>query len=405
MKLNLTNAGINVLLRALAGDRIIFTRVQIGNGASQAPATADALSNPLLELPIQAIEVSATNATLQTRFNNNTVEAGFRHTETGIWVQSPEDASTEVLYAYGTQPEDKADYISASGDAILETQMDFLIFIGGATNVSAIISESLVYASAADLKAHMEDTANPHRVTKNQVGLGNVPNVFTNDQTPTFSATAQLVTLQSGDRLSALFGKVARAVVELISHLKNVANPHKVTAAQIGAAPSAHKHTVTDITSGTLSTARGGTGKTSWSANRLVYASSASMLSQIAPPAYDGGFLRQDTSGAPYWGSGCETGVYIGSGRTGKSKKNAISFGGGTPRIVFIQQSGYNGRHAVLLLHPDSPVGYSMVDSSTSNLVVSISGKTVYWYYDSTDSHPANQMDVNNAKYVYVGVF
>ena len=48
MTLNMTNAGLNILLRALAGDRIVFTRVQIGNGEGQSPATAEALSNPLL---------------------------------------------------------------------------------------------------------------------------------------------------------------------------------------------------------------------------------------------------------------------------------------------------------------------------------------------------------------------
>ena len=99
MTLNLTNAGLNVLLRALAGDKIIFTKVQIGNGAPQTAATAETLSNPLLDLPVQAIEVGATNATLQTKFNNSSVEAGFRNTETGIWVQNQDDDTQEVLYA------------------------------------------------------------------------------------------------------------------------------------------------------------------------------------------------------------------------------------------------------------------------------------------------------------------
>lgn len=406
MTLNLTNAGLNVLLRALAGDRILFTKAQIGNGAAQAPATAETLSNPLLELPIQAIEVSATNATLQTKFNNNTVEAGFRHTETGIWVQNQDDETQEVLYAYGTQPEATADYISASGDSILETQMDFLVFVGESENISAMISESLVYASAADLKSHVEDDHNPHKVTKTQVGLGNVPNVATNDQTPTYTTPSNLTALTSGEKLGTAMGKLARTVLSLISHLANKSNPHGVTASQINAASATHAHTATDITQGTLGVARGGTGKSSWTANRLAYPSAAAAFSQLSFPAKNGMYLRQNTSGAPYWGDCSETGVYTGQGRSGSSAKNSITFSGGLPKFVFVQQKGSGqGRHCVLLLNSSSPVGYSVVDGVSADLVVSASGNTVYWYYNSTESHPANQLDTNGATHVYVGIF
>lgn len=408
MTLNLTNAGLNVLLRALAGDRIIFTRAQIGNGEAQAPATAEALSNPLLELPIQAIEVSATNATLQTKFNNSTVEAGFRHTETGIWVQDQDDASAEVLYAYGTQPEATADYISASGDSILETQMDFLVFIGESTNISAIISESLVYASAADLQSHVDNQDNPHKVTKKQIGLENVPNVATNDQTPTYTAPTALTALVPGEKLGTAFGKLARAVLSLVAHIGNKANPHGVTAKQAGAAAASHNHSTSDITSGTLGVARGGTGKGSWTANRLLYPSGSTTLAQLAFPTQSGMFLRQGTSGAPYWGTVSESGTYTGQGRTGSSNRNSITFSGGLPKLVIIQQAtGGVARRAVLQPNPVNPIGYSVVDGINANLVVGVSGNTVSWYYNPADgaSHPANQLDTVGQSHTYVGIF
>jgi hypothetical protein len=405
MTLNLTNAGLNVLLRALAGDRIVFTKAQIGNGEAQAPATAETLSNPLLELPIQAINVGATNATLQTKFNNSSVEAGFRHTETGIWVKDQDDDTREVLYAYGTQPEATADYISASGDSILETQMDFLVFVGESTNISAIISESLVYASAADLKAHVENMENPHGVTKTQVGLGNVPNVATDDQTPTYTAANALVALVSGEKLSAAMGKLARAVLSLISHIGNKENPHGVTAKQAKAAAESHNHSTSDITSGALGVPRGGTGKGSWTANRMIYPSGATAFSQLPFPSADGMFLRQGKSGAPYWAAGCQTGTYLGQGRTGASAQNKLTFSDGLPKIVFIKEKTSRKRWGMLLLNPEAPCGLSVVDENTSNLVVSVSGNTVSWYYNSTESHPANQLDTHGATHVYVGVF
>lgn len=85
-----------------------------------------------------------------------------------------------------------------------------------------------------DFDAHAASKANPHAVTKTQVGLDNVPNVATNDQTPTYSESAALTQLSSGEKLSAALGKLARAVRSLMEHLANTANPHGVTKSQVG---------------------------------------------------------------------------------------------------------------------------------------------------------------------------
>ena len=84
-------------------------------------------------------------------------------------------------------------------------------------------------------KEHAESKKNPHGVTKEQVGLGNVPNVATNDQTPTYTEAGAISQLVSGEKLSAAFSKLAKAITDLISHIANKSNPHVVTAAQVGA--------------------------------------------------------------------------------------------------------------------------------------------------------------------------
>jgi hypothetical protein len=91
---------------------------------------------------------------------------------------------------------------------------------------------------AAIAAAHANDDGNPHKVTAAQVGLGNVPNKKTNDLEPTFTEASALEALTSGEKLSVLFGKIAKAVNTLISHLQNASNPHKVTAKQAGAIPT-----------------------------------------------------------------------------------------------------------------------------------------------------------------------
>ena len=66
---------------------------------------------------------------------------------------------------------------------------------------------------------HKLDKNNPHNVTKSQVGLGNVPNVTTNDQTPSYTESSSLTNLSSGEKLSIAFGKISKAITDFISHI------------------------------------------------------------------------------------------------------------------------------------------------------------------------------------------
>lgn len=403
---NLTSAGNVLLLRALEGTALKFTRIQLGNGAAQDIKSATALSNPLATLPLTKITTGGQYVTLTSTFSNNSITDGFRITEVGIFAEDPDDAESEILYALGYEAEGTADYVPSKDNRILELEYSIVIFVGEAQDVSAEISESLAYASAAELKSHVENQQNPHNVTKAQIGLGNVPNVATNDQTPTYTTPGALTALQSGEKLSTAFGKLARSIANLITHLGDkVAH---VTAADRskwdGKAAATHTHGASDINSGTLGVARGGTGKTSWLANRLFYATTAAAIGQMPFPTVDGMALRQDKSGAPYWGVTSTTGTYTGQGRTGSSAKNSITFPDGCPKMVIIKERSA-GRWGILLIHASASTGWSVVDGVTSNLVVSVSENTVSWYYNSQDSHPANQLDVNNQIYTYAGIY
>lgn len=155
-----------------------------------------------------------------------------------------------------------------------------------------------------------------------------------------------------------------------------------------------------------LSVAKGGTGKSSWSANRLIYPSAATTLAQLAFPPQSGAFLKQNTSGSPYWGYPSEAGTYEGQGRTGKSSPNTITFVNGAPKVVFIKKTKWAlVEWGLLLITPSASTGFSQINGTMSDLVVSISGNTVSWYLDSTESHPANQLDTRGGTYAYVGVF
>lgn len=256
----LTASGKNLLLRALAGETITFTKIQLGNGTAQDPAEATGLANPIITVELSKIVVGTEYVTLTAQFTNSSITSGFHITEAGFYAKDPNDDTKEILYAIGNEDESSADYVPNNADRILEMQFDALIFIGDAENVSAAISSSLVYASKEDFDKHTVDRTNPHSVTKQQVGLGNVPNLAPSDQVPTFTEATSLANIVSGEKVSTLFGKIKLAISKLIEHLNNRNNPHNITASQVGAAAKSHTHNAQDINSGTLSTLRGGTG-------------------------------------------------------------------------------------------------------------------------------------------------
>ena len=99
------------------------------------------------------------------------------------------------------------------------------------TAITTAVSDK---ANSYDLTSHINNTNNPHSVTKAQVGLGNVPNVTTNNQTPTYMDITDLETLTSGEKISNAFAKIKLAISNLIDHIANKTNPHGVTASQVG---------------------------------------------------------------------------------------------------------------------------------------------------------------------------
>lgn len=284
----LTEQGKNLLLGALAGKTITFTKVRLGNGTDQ---NSDVLTNPLITAPLTKISIGNDYVTLTAALSNGTVTTGFHATEVGFYAQDPDDGSddpSEILYAIGHEDMSTADYIPDKNSRILEMEYSALLFIGKAQNIAAAINSSLVYATKQDFDNHTADRNNPHNVTKEQIGLGNVPNLATNDQTPTFAPADNLKNIESGEKISVLFGKIKTSLSALLSHIINKQNPHGCTAAQIGAAPKSHTHTADQINAGTLPVRRGGTGVSSYAALASSLAKNGLSTTKVVTGSYKG---------------------------------------------------------------------------------------------------------------------
>lgn len=261
----LTNKGVEMLTAALAGQTLTFTKMQFGNGVHQPGEDISGMTSlgnvfkEVSDLDLTTEETSVGYACVGASFSNEAFENGIRITEVGLFATIGTD-TTEYLYAAGITPDaGLAAYIPSEAEQNMTFRQEMLVFISDSDNV-VIVERPDDKVSNAAFNAHTGNVENPHGVTKNQVGLGNVPDVDTNDQTPTYESAYELADLTSGEKLSAAFGKLRLAVSKLIDHLKSADNPHGVTYTQTGAAPSEHTHSTAEINSGTLPIERGGTG-------------------------------------------------------------------------------------------------------------------------------------------------
>ena len=278
-KMKLTNAGLNLLTNVQAGaDVLTFTKTALGDGELSAPlASLTALVSPKVEIAItEGKKVGTTTYQIGAFFSNQDVKTGFRWREIGVFAKGNDGA--EILYCYSNAG-DAGDYIPVGSDERVEKYIYQSLAIGNATNVTAEINGSdtfisvndkgaaggvaplnengkvapehlpeMDFASTArvvkietDLSGHLT-ASNPHGITAAKIGLGNVPNVATNDQTPTYTEASTLTALTSGEKLSVAFGKIKKAVADFISHLADTTK--HITAAERtawnGKAPTSH---------------------------------------------------------------------------------------------------------------------------------------------------------------------
>ena len=423
----ITDAGKNLLLRAIAGETITFTRFKIGNGELSETEIAGMLDliNPLVEFAINEIDTSQKGfVKLTGTFDSTYITSDFRWRELGIFCKGED--GIEVLYAYSNDGANAGMLKANAADVVAEQTVALVIAVGDATSVTAILSESVLYAPKTEFDAHVANEENPHKTTKVHVGLGNVPNVATNDQTPTYNLEVTEKELVSGEKLSIAFGKIAKAIKSLIAHLRNEDNPHNLDPEAIGAAAEEHEHSAADITSGALSPQRGGTGISSPTSGGLLKGNGANACSVVRGT----GALYSPSAGNPQFGTlpvsmggtgvtnidalrnlvgGIAIGEYTGNG----SSYRFINLGY-RPKFVKVICDNYwneysypqwngtaiDGMNAVV----STTYLYTDVSASPSSyyhyVKIAIVDNGFYVYYCSSSSHP--KTNYNGYKYHYI---
>lgn len=299
VEVKVTDFGQALLIKALSNESPInFVSMKFGNGTEPDDYTAlTDLVNPLLECSIARMEKGDNYIQLVSVFDNSNVDTDFALTEIGVFAEDSELG--KGMYAYVNQADESEPVYGPQSSKLKETTVAVQIIVDDTENVTATI-KSLSYATKADLDDHIHDYQNPHKVTAEQVGLGNVENVKTGDAQIDFKAAAEAKNIESGETVSTVFGKLYTALKALLAHLTDYNNPHKVTPFGINAAAVGHQHSASDINAGTLSVTRGGTGKGAWTKSLLLFASATNQIGQVARPSKKS-VLVQDGSGDPHF--------------------------------------------------------------------------------------------------------
>ena len=258
----ITNAGIELLKNALSGGTITVTAIKSGAGKVDVSALKSQTAVSSIKQSGTVQGVTKTNETIKigVLFSNAGLSAGYSMTQLGIYAKG--STGSEVLFAISQSTTGK-EVPAESAMPSWSLVHNFYIKLNNDVKMTATVDpEGYVTFETMQtaLNTHTGNKSNPHSVTKSQVGLGNVPNVATNDQTPTYSDTTTLVTLSSGEKISIAFAKIKLAITTLINHLANKSNPHGVTKSQVGLGNVENKSSATirgELTKGNVTTALG----------------------------------------------------------------------------------------------------------------------------------------------------
>ena len=269
MKPRITDDGKAVLIRALHGEGITFTKFKIGNGAKPENYTElTELVNPLASIALTSYTVAQDGfVELTGKFSNAGLTTPFFWTEVGIYVNDPDNDGNDLLYAYGHHQLDEETEVAANiplpGSELYEIVLTYRVYVGDNEDITAILAESSNYATQEALNSHVNDRNNPHHVTAEDLGISSdFIEKRLDDLQPTVSEAAQNSKPLNGDTLSTIIAKITKAIGSLISHLADTGSHVSAEDRKNwnGKANATHNHSTADITSGILSVARGGTG-------------------------------------------------------------------------------------------------------------------------------------------------
>lgn len=219
----LTINGRNELAKAELGEVFQFTEVVLGDGEFRGSfSNKTSLEHEVMRLSITSIKRKESEVIVECDFDSKSAQQAFYFREIGI-------VGNGKLCYYDNAGAD-AEYIDPESSTIVkQKRLRFVLAISSEVELNVALAEGL-YALDQDLKQveakipaavrvkgaeEQEFRTGDVNLTAENIGLGNVPNVSTNNQTPTFTQASDRANIGSGERLSVIFSKLMKWYADL----------------------------------------------------------------------------------------------------------------------------------------------------------------------------------------------
>ena len=150
---SLTVKGMELLSKALVGEPIEFTRIELGDGQYEGDlGFAEKLVSAKQNLPINNLDRNGSKVTLSAVLKVEDIKSDFSWSEIGIYAKGADNV--EHLYMYGYT--ENTSYISK--DSLNEKLIHVTVMVSNAAEITATIDDSLVYLTAESLTEHNIDS-------------------------------------------------------------------------------------------------------------------------------------------------------------------------------------------------------------------------------------------------------
>lgn len=146
---SITTKGMELLAKALGGETLQFTHIEMGSGTYTGDiGEATSLIEKRQHLPITKITRKGGQVTLSATLKLEDIKESFNWSEIGVYAKANDER--DILYMYGYT--ENTSYISKG--SLNEKLIHVTVMVSNASEVTAVIDDSLVYLTLDALNEH-----------------------------------------------------------------------------------------------------------------------------------------------------------------------------------------------------------------------------------------------------------
>lgn len=189
MNFKFTKQGKRLQATLQAGQKLILTKAEGGDAYLASPEELLSVQGKKQILQIEQAVIEDSTAIIKLTLTNLEIQTGYRLRQIGIYAKT--DSAEEVLYIVGQ--DEQGEEVPAITEKEVEYDYSLQISFDNAYEISYTISgndfakktyvkELLQKKVDVELNKHASNQSNPHNVTKEQLGLGNVDNTHDSEK-------------------------------------------------------------------------------------------------------------------------------------------------------------------------------------------------------------------------------